>query len=145
MHEDLLILELNARWQWQIPFGWIPISGDEIIADTEIYHANYFDFFESEIMHAIGHIYNLTEVYELVEDGQVGVLPIADCTFYYDGLERLYTDKNFRFMLYFSHENSVTAGGKELLDEIHKIWPEYKHHLWQADYWNYSPTPEDFE
>jgi hypothetical protein len=143
VNKDLLILELNARWHWRIPFGWIPISGEEIIADTEIYHADYFDFFEPEITEAIGRLYNLTEVYELVEDGQVGIRPIADCTFFYDGLERLYTDENFQFMLYFSHETSVTAGGKELLTEIHRLWPAYKNHLWQADYWTHSPHREN--
>jgi len=89
-----------------------------------------------EIAEAITQIFTAPELYELVEDGQASLLTIADCTFYYDGLERLYTDKEFRFVLYFSHESSVTVGGKELLQEIHRIWPEYQQHLWQSDYWN---------
>lgn len=86
MDKDLLILELNARWKWRIQFGWIPISGNEAIENTEIYHADYFDIFEKEIASAIGLIYNLTEVYELVEDGEVSVQPLYNCTFFYDGL-----------------------------------------------------------
>ncbi|MFD1470657.1 hypothetical protein ACFQ48_20695 [Hymenobacter caeli] len=143
MDKDLIILELNARWKWRIPFGWIPISGNEAIENTEIYHADYFDIFEKEIINTIGRIYSLTEVYELVEDGEVSIQPLRNCTFFYDGLERMYTDKDFQFALYFSHETSVTVGGRQLLEEIHIIWPEHKNHFWQADYWNYPPDTEE--
>jgi hypothetical protein len=134
MDKDLILLEVNERWKWQIPFGWIPISGNEFIEDTEIYHANYFAFFEEDIISAIARIYELGEVYEFVEGGEINAQPLDNCTFYYDGLERMYTDKQFQFILYFSHETSVTVGGKMLLEEIHKIWPEYKNHFWHADY-----------
>ncbi|OWP64549.1 hypothetical protein CDA63_04050 [Hymenobacter amundsenii] len=130
MDEDLVILELNARWGCDIPFGWIPITGDQKILETEIYDAEYFDQFIEYIRVAVKRLYRVSEVYEVVEGGAVSTQPLSTCFLGYNGLEHLHTNFNFDFVLYFSHENSVTVGGKLLLDEVHRLWPEYKNHFW---------------
>jgi hypothetical protein len=131
MDRDKLILALNKKWHCQIPFGWIPITSDEIIPNTEIYDSNYLDYYIDQLKISIEEIYQSKILFELREDGQFQELNIAECDFSYDGLEYIYTDKELNFVLYFSHEGSTTIGGEELLTEIHKIWPEYNIHFWK--------------
>jgi hypothetical protein len=130
MNEDLVILSLNEIWGCEIPFGWIPIYGQKDIPDTEIYQADYFEINIPSPENIIADTYNLTEIYEITEGGRVALTNIYDCRFGYDGLEYLYTDKDFRFVLYFSHESSVTVGGKALINTIHNVWHNYKNHIW---------------
>ena len=130
MDEDLVILELNTRWGCDIPFGWIPITGDQKIPGTETYDAEYFNQFTEAVRIAIGRLYGINEVYEVLEGGAVNTQLLSSCFLGYDGLEHLYTNFNFDFVLYFSHENSVTVGGRLLLDDVHNIWPEYENHFW---------------
>jgi hypothetical protein len=88
------------------------------------------EYYLEEVKDIIKNVFKIEVLFELREDGQFRNLSIAECDFEYDGLEYIYTDKNLSFVLYFSHENSSTIGGKNLLDEIHKIWPNYNEHFW---------------
>ena len=132
MDKDTLLLSLNEKWNCSLPFGWVPITGDETIPNTEIYESAYLSYYIEEIKTLIKKIYGLTTVFQIREDGQFKELNIDECDFYYDGLEYIYTDNELRFVLYFSHENSTTVGGELLLKEIHKIWPEHSDHLWKS-------------
>jgi len=113
-----------------LPFGWIPITSDEAIPNVEIYNSTYFDYYIEGIKEIIKNKFKVNQLLEIGEDGHFRELNIDDCGFYYDGLEYIYTDKNFDLVLYFSHENATTIGGRELLAELHKIWPENIKHLW---------------
>ncbi|GDX53195.1 hypothetical protein LBMAG27_22420 [Bacteroidota bacterium] len=136
MHEDLLLLTLNEKWKVNIPFGWIPITGDEKIEDTEIYQSYYFGKYITELKEIIQNLFNVSMLYEVVDGGSVERKIIADCEIRYDGLEYLYTDENCRFVIYCSHESSTTIGGKELIDAIHIMWPEYIEHIWTTPFYD---------
>jgi len=131
--KDHVILKLNEIWDCDIPFGWIPISGNRAIPDTEMYQQFHFDAAVSNLSGMIKNIYEVTELYEIQEGGLATLKDARDCGFSYDGLEYMYTDKDFRFVLYFSHECSVTVGGKELIEGIRQAWPDYKQHFWIYD------------
>ena len=130
------ILKLNEIWDCDIPFGWIPISGDRPVPDTEVYQQFHFDTNISNLADIIADTYNVTDLYEIQEGGKVTLTNISECGFSYDGLEYLYTDKDFRFVLYFSHESSVTVGGKDLINVIHNVWPDYKNHIWTSPFYD---------
>ncbi|QNH63489.1 hypothetical protein [Hymenobacter sediminicola] len=68
MDEDLVLLELNARWGCDIPFGWIPMTGDYSIPDTEIYYFETFNNMIGEVSRVINRIYT-DKVFEIVEGG----------------------------------------------------------------------------
>jgi hypothetical protein len=131
MDKDTLLLRLNEKWNCSLPFGWIPITSREPVPNTEIYESDYFHHYAEEIKTIIKNMYKQSTLYEIREDGQFKELTINACDFSYDGLEYIYTDDDLNFVLYFSHENSTTVGGKLLLKEIHRIWPECNHHLWK--------------
>jgi len=131
MDKDTLLLLLNEKWNCTLPFGWIPITSNEKIDNTEVYGSDYFEYYIDELKEILENVFELSNLYEIREDGQFSELKISECDFEYDGLEYIYTDKNLNFVLYFSHENSTTIGGKILLEEIHKIWPDYHCHFWK--------------
>ena len=136
MTEDLVILKLNEIWECDIPFGWIPITGDKKILNTEIYQSRHFDENILNLAELLKSVYNVTELFEVEEGGRVTLKNSADCYFSYTGLEHLYTDKDFRFVIYFSHESSVTVGGKDLLNFIRNNWPDYKNHIWTSPFYD---------
>ena len=131
MDKDSLLVLLNEKWNCNLAFGWIPITSDETIDNTEIYSSTHFKYYINEVKKILTTVFELSRLYEIREDGQFNELKISECDFEYDGQEYIYTDKNVRFVLYFSHENSTTVGGKILLEEIHKIWPDYRLHFWK--------------
>lgn len=130
MDHDLLLLELNAKWGWSLAGSWIPMIGFESIPHTAIYQVGPF---EAAIPHPedlLQQVFDLNTVYDIEEGGNIQIKPLADCAFYYDGLEHLYTNCNGDFMLYFSHEDSVTVGGEKLLAAIYDAWPSHKKYFW---------------
>jgi hypothetical protein len=131
MDKDSLLLLLNEKWNCNLAFGWIPITSDETIDNTEVYSSAHFKYYINEVKKMLITVFELSCLYEIREDGQYKELTINECDFEYDGQEYIYTDKNVNFVLYFSHENSTTVGGKILLEEIHKIWPDYCLHFWK--------------
>ncbi|GAB3634664.1 hypothetical protein GCM10027422_02540 [Hymenobacter arcticus] len=130
LNEDIVLLTLHNNWQCDLPFGWVPITGSHHVPDTEVYDDEAFEPFSEIVRQAIGLIYNVVKVYNIEEGGSVFIKELSECFFGYDGLERMFTDSKFRFLLYFSHENSVTIGGRELLEEIHHLWPAYSDNLY---------------
>ena len=133
MDKDIFLLRLHEKWKCSLTFGWIPITGDQSFLNTEIYQSEYLNHYFGEIKAAIKNIYDLTLLFELREDGQFEVLDIDQCRFTYDGNEYIYSDKELNFLLYFLHEGTTTIGGELLLNEIHKIWPEYSNHIWKSN------------
>ncbi len=120
-------------WGYVNTSYWFPLMGDE---PTEISEKFFimFDYFEPYIKQfeqIIGlpqiHIYsygecdfrpqNCIETVELVE---------------YGGLETIYTDKDFTWAIYFSHENTVAFAGsivpkvKELLSNEKEHWNKFE-------------------
>ncbi|GAB3726897.1 hypothetical protein GCM10027594_08760 [Hymenobacter agri] len=136
MSEDEVILELNARWNCEIPFGWIPIYRASTDADVaEVYDEEYFHHFDDAVKKVLRETFHVSTLYEIEEGGTVRQLTLDECVFGYNGLEHMYSDLLFSFLIYFSHESSVTVGGRKLLDEIHRIWPESSMHLWPPPSW----------
>lgn len=137
MSEDLVLLELNARWNCDLPFGWVPITSPAENSDElEIYDLEPFvAWFGDGVRQFIADTFGISSVYEIEEGGAVAFISLDDCVFSYNGLEHMYTDASFQFLLYYSHEDSVTAGGKVLIEAIHRLWPEYSTHFWPPASW----------
>jgi hypothetical protein len=138
MSEDLVLLELNTRWGCDLPFGWVPITGPAANSEElEIYDSDAFNerFDNDGISQLLEETFGIAATYEIVEAGTVTCIELGKCVFGYNGLEHMYTDASFQFLLYFSHENSVTAGSKRLIKAIHQAWPAYKSHFWPPDFW----------
>ncbi|NML65028.1 hypothetical protein HHL22_07390 [Hymenobacter sp. RP-2-7] len=132
MDEDSVLLELNQRWGCDLPSGWVPITGPaKFSEELEMYGAETFaEQFDGKLPTLLERTFNVSELYEITEEGTVKIVALTNCLFQYSGLEHMYTDQSFQFLLYFSHESSVTAGGKALVNLIHQTWPESIRHFW---------------
>jgi hypothetical protein len=105
--------------------------------ELEIYDSEAFSecFSRDAIILLLKQEFNVSTAYEVVEGGAVASIALNEGVFSYNGLEHMYTDASFQFLLYFSHEDSVTAGGRRLVEAIHRAWPAYKNHFWPPDSW----------
>ena len=128
--------ELQAKfrsvWGYVNTSYWFPLMGDEPKSVSEKFFV-MFDHLEpymKQLEQIIGlpqtHLYsygetnsrppNCLETVELIE---------------YGGLETIYTDKDFSWVIYFSHENTVTFAGsilgavKELLADEREHWNKW--------------------
>jgi hypothetical protein len=138
MSEDLVLLELNARWKCDLPFGWVPITGPATNSEgVEIYDQEAFSewFTDDAIAQLLRDTFGIAAAYEIAEGGAVTFSELEKCVFGYNGLEHMYTDASFRFLLYFSHEDSVTVGSRILIEAIHQAWPACKNHFWPPASW----------
>jgi hypothetical protein len=59
--------------------------------------------------------------------------PVASATFRYDRAEGYWCDAQtdrHDWLVYASHENSITLGGQWLIDALQGAWPAWDAHLW---------------
>lgn len=47
--------------------------------------------------------------------------------------EQYWTSEKMDWLLYHSHENSLTVGGEWLLNGVKKAWPEWERYLYAAN------------
>ena len=93
MSEDLVLLELNARWNCDLPFGWVPITGPaDNSEELEIYDLDAFiDWFADDaVSRLLEETFGIAAAYEIVEGGAVAFTELAKCVFGYNGLEHVH-------------------------------------------------------
>ena len=69
-------------------------------------------------------------------------ISLADAEFRYTTAEGYWCDARFEqrdWIVYASHENSVTLGGAWLLAEVQRAWPAWADHLWNYEADSYRP------
>lgn len=52
----------------------------------------------------------------------------------YTGAEGYWTDASLDWLVYASHESSVTVAGERLLPELRRRWPDWRRHLYDSSY-----------
>ncbi len=59
----------------------------------------------------------------------------------YDGREGYWTSEGMDWLLYASHEGSITVAGDWLLEAVKSIWPAWRKHLYTG--WDRQPPPDE--
>ncbi len=112
--------DLKEQWQFG-GFYWVPLSGDctrpLIIFDGD-------EFTEDHLPELKETILSLTSqrIYEIEEFGND--FEVDHTEFDPDKTEVIYTDKNFSWVIYTSHEDTIAFGGPWLLSEIEKRYAD---------------------
>ena len=106
------------------------MTSEVVIPNTEVFQSEPFEEIELKVIELLKTVFDANQLYEIDEGNSVEFKLLDDCVFSYDGLEHLYTNQEGEFMVYFSHEDSVTVGGEKLLTALHEIWPAYKNSFW---------------
>ena len=61
------------------------------------------------------------------------VIDLSKADFRYTGAaEGYWCDYSLDWLIYASHEESITLGGAWLIGEVQRLWPQWKEHLWRT-------------
>ncbi|MFI5379738.1 MAG: hypothetical protein ACHRHE_10605 [Tepidisphaerales bacterium] len=66
-----------------------------------------------------------TRVIELREGGHDCEIDLEGASFLYDGEEGFWTSRDLNWMVYVSHESSITFGGSWLVSEMREVLPQF--------------------
>jgi hypothetical protein len=131
---DILYKRMAATWGVGRHYWW-PLS------DPRPAHAEGFQdwFFEQEFGYAtlrrILTEHGVSSVFEFREDGaayQVRVATFEPCC---TGLEGFWTTDRLDWIIYASHEGSVTVGGEWLLPAVQAAWPSWERRVWTSPFY----------
>ena len=130
---DVLRKRMEAAWGVEQHYWW-PLS------DPRPAHAEAFQdyFFEREFGYAslrrILAEHGVTSVFEFREDGEAYQVRVESFEPSY-ALEGFWTSDRFDWILYASHESSITVGGEWLLPAVQAAWPSWKQRVWTSPFY----------
>ncbi len=107
-------------------FYWWPLNGVSKPTDTECFSDESFceKLGLPNLVQTIKEMgeNQLHKINEIHEDEIIKTEDIWS----YDGIEVVYCNENADWLIYFSHEHTVTVSGKKLIDALKKNWPEFE-------------------
>ena len=113
-------------------FYWWPLNETKP-ADTECFTDEIFCsklglscLVQTIVEMGVNHLHKINEIHE---DEIIKTEDIWS----YDGIEVVYCNDNVDWLIYFSHENTVTVSGKKLINALKKNWPEFE--IYRAMEW----------
>ena len=134
--EEIAELTVSLSSKWCVPAGyWYPLA-EKSHEHIEAYQDRHFlENFPAEKLHQILRSHNISRVFELREYGPCYEL---DCELFdpsYNGAEGYWVSSNLDWIIYASHESSITIGGW-LLEEVKKVWPNHSSHVWRTPFFD---------
>lgn len=129
--KDELILRLWDEWDVKEHY-WFPLTLNQTApAFTEAFQAAFFQEESThETLQQILAARGIATMFELREDGQMCEIELAQFHPVYTWLEGFWFSAQLDWLIYASHENSLTIGGQWLLPEVQAAWPDWKRHIW---------------
>jgi hypothetical protein len=131
----LTTVESKAIWsrlrsRWEIPEGyWFPLAECRL-PDVVAFKTKAFDEAVSHgRLQGIVRNRGIERVWELREYGPEYKEDLALFEPYYNGAEGYWSSGDQDWIIYASHESSVTVGGS-LLGELKRVWPDWQKHVW---------------
>jgi len=123
---------VESRWGIKKANYWYPLTpytGADVAAfqDRFLEEAIPKDTFRTLLSRT-----GLTRIYELREYGPEYCLDVeAAFEPFYNGAEGYWCSEQMNWLVYASHESSITLGGW-LLDEVKQLWPEWHKYIWST-------------
>lgn len=124
------VLWTRLRNRWKIPTGyWFPLI-DCSLTDVVAFQDRYFEEFCSSFdLSGLLVSRGVSRVWELREYGPEYEQDVSEFDPQYNGAEGYWSSGDLDWIVYASHESSVTVGGW-LLDELKPHWPEWNQRIW---------------
>ncbi|MBC7798229.1 MAG: hypothetical protein H7Z37_15260 [Pyrinomonadaceae bacterium] len=120
---------LLLNWNIERQRYWYPLESCER-SDVEAFQDSYFETeVGAEKLRTILRNYGVQTVWEMRENDRNCELELLAFEPDYNGAEGYFCDENFDWIIYASHENSITIGGW-LLTEIQRDWVNWKERVW---------------
>ena len=127
--------ESNCLWarlqeQWKISDRmWFPLSQCDLPGVLAFKASAFSKEVPCEHLRTVLGKHNIERVWELKEYGPEYEQDASLFDPYYDGAEGYWTSGTMDWLIYASHENSITVAGW-LLQELKVIWPKCAERLW---------------
>jgi len=128
--------EVKSLWQrvevrWATTGGYFYPLNESTEPSLAAFDATAFDKqFPPEALRAILRKWRVNRLFELREYGDDNYLLALDAwSPYYNGAEGYWFSESLDWIMYASHEDSITTGGI-LTDAVIKEWPEASEHPW---------------
>ena len=134
--EESNIIWERLRTVWDVTEGyWYPLAQCER-DDIEAFQDAYLEKeVGAEKLHAIFRDHGIERVWEMREDGINYELELSVFEPYYNGNEGYWCDETFDWIIYASHESSITIGGW-LLPEIKNVWSNWRARVWTTPFFD---------
>lgn len=127
--------KFRSVWKYENTSYWFPLMGDEPkeISEKFFVMSDYFKPYKKQLEQMIGlpqtHLYRYGESDFRPQNCIETVELVA-----YGGRETIYTDQDFSWAIYFSHENTVAFAGS-IVPKVKEMLSEEKEH-WDKFEWN---------
>jgi len=119
---------------------WHPLLGEELPPQVFAVQQAWFDYAvpPPTLQRILGQR-DITRVWELREYGPEYEIDLDEMEPEYTGAEGYWTSGDMDWLVYVSHESSVTLAGGWLIDAVKTVWPEWERRLYTG--WDYEPPP----
>ncbi len=126
--EDLI---RRLQKEWGVSYYWFPLRDKiETRADhIEAFQATYEES-DHETLRQILAAHGITTMFEMREDGQLYEIELAQFYPVYTGSEGFWFTLQLNWLIYASHESSLTIGGAWLLPAVQAAWPDWEQRVW---------------
>lgn len=124
--------QLQKRWDVDGNY-WYPLRNNMAFSDVIAFEAEWFYFqIPLDMLHGIFKTHGITRIWEAREGGAIYEMDYELLEPYYDGEEGYWTSEDMDWLLYVSHESSLTVAGGWLVSAIKATWPHWQQHLWDG-------------
>ena len=130
--EDSEAVWSRLRKRWQISTGyWYPLV-DCPLPDVVAFNSHQFgEAMPSDRLQGILRRHGVERIWELREHGTEYEQDVSLLEPHYSGSEAYWSSGALDWIIYASHESSVTVGGW-LVEWVKSHWPGWQAHLWEA-------------
>lgn len=129
---ELVWARISERWQIKDDF-WFPLA-ECAVSDVAAFQDRHFlEFCSSFDLPALLSSRGVSRVWELRESGLNYEKDVSLFDPYYDGTEGYWSSGELDWIVYASHESSITLGGW-LLRQVKDQWPEWHRRIWETPF-----------
>lgn len=131
---DAVLDLLRTRWGIDPAGYWWPLVESDR-TDLLALQAPFFDrAVPPSLLQSIVAERDSGLVWEVREDGTVREIGLELLEPAYDGDEGYWFSPGSDWILYASHESSLTVGGAWLIGRVQELWPEWRAHVWTTPF-----------
>ncbi len=124
----------RLREHWRITHAyWFPLAGPDLAGVMAFQAEAFRKAVSTDRLIKVLKQRKVERVWELREHGPEYEQDVSLWDPKYNGAEGYWSSESLDWIVYASHESSVTIGGW-LLFEIQSIWPRWKDHQWSGPY-----------
>jgi hypothetical protein len=130
---------IRDRWRVDVNSYWYPLTSERP-ADVEAFEAPWLlHEVPTAVLQGILLRRGVSRIWEVREGGPDYAIDRALFEPEYNGQEGYWTSEALDWIVYASHESSLTVGGW-LLDEVRSVWPGSVDHIYKGWEFEWPPT-----